>query len=237
MNAGAVLGLMAALFLVLGYMRRAGLVRADRWRHRLDTMFTPMTHAVDGRAASFNGIDSEALLAVPFFLLVGELMASAKVVRADRSRLSQTLVGHMRGGLAQVVTLFSMFFSGMSGSVDGRRRGAGAKHRGQADGQGGLRAAAFTAALIASASTIANLDPAEHHGSGLRRGRQRPRSAGLFLDWRRARLHDRHRPDGLQLLLGPGRRQEEARYACGGGDAARGPALPLVIPAGIISNT
>ena len=34
----------------------------------------------------FNGVDSEALLAVPFFLLVGELMTSANVVEADDRR-------------------------------------------------------------------------------------------------------------------------------------------------------
>ena len=59
---------------------------------------------------------SEALMAIPFFLLVGELMTSAGVV-ARIVTLSQAIVGHMRGGLAQVVTVFSMFFSGMSGSV------------------------------------------------------------------------------------------------------------------------
>jgi TRAP-type C4-dicarboxylate transport system permease large subunit len=38
----------------------------------------------------FHGIDSETLLAVPFFLLVGELMASSDVVHR-MIRLSQTL--------------------------------------------------------------------------------------------------------------------------------------------------
>jgi C4-dicarboxylate transporter, DctM subunit len=37
---------------------------------------------------------------VPFFLLVGDLMTSANVT-ARMIRLSQTLVGHLRGGLAQ----------------------------------------------------------------------------------------------------------------------------------------
>ena len=63
----------------------------------------------------FVGLDVEALLAVPFFLLVGELMTSADVMRRMIG-LAQTLVGHLRGGLAQVVTLFSMFFAGISGS-------------------------------------------------------------------------------------------------------------------------
>src|SRR5712691_9421610 len=104
----------------------------------------------------FNGIDSEALLAVPFFLLVGELMTSANVV-GRMIALSQALIGHMRGGLAQVVTLFSMFFSGISGSSSAdvavlSRTLAPSMAREGYD-------AGFTAALIASASTMANLIP------------------------------------------------------------------------------
>src|SRR5215467_1549621 len=64
----------------------------------------------------FDGVDSEALLAIPFFLLVGELMSSANVV-VRLANLSMALVGHIRGGLSQVVTVFSMFFSEMSGST------------------------------------------------------------------------------------------------------------------------
>src|SRR5262249_1344168 len=60
----------------------------------------------------FDGMDSEALLAIPFFLLVGELMSSANVVQRV-ANLSVALVGHIRGGLSQVVTVFSMFFSEM----------------------------------------------------------------------------------------------------------------------------
>ena len=64
----------------------------------------------------FDGVDSEALLAIPFFLLVGELMSSANVV-VRIANLSVALVGHIRGGLSQVVVVFSMFFSEMSGST------------------------------------------------------------------------------------------------------------------------
>src|SRR5262249_28241630 len=47
----------------------------------------------------FDGMDNEALLAIPFFLLVGELMSSANVVQRV-ANLSLTLVGHVRGGLS-----------------------------------------------------------------------------------------------------------------------------------------
>src|SRR5262249_52220926 len=104
----------------------------------------------------FHGIDSEALLAVPFFLLVGELMTSADVTQR-MIRLSQTLVGHLRGGLAQVVTLFSMFFAGISGSSTADVAVLGRALAREMDREGYARG--FTAALIASASTMANLIP------------------------------------------------------------------------------
>src|SRR6478672_179027 len=104
----------------------------------------------------FDGMDNEALLAIPFFLLVGELMSSANVVQRV-ANLSLALVGHIRGGLSQTVTVFSMFFSEMSGSttadvaVISRALGGPMKKEGYSP--------AFTAAIIASASTIAALVP------------------------------------------------------------------------------
>ncbi len=154
MNSGFIIGLMGFLFLGLGYLGvpvafaiMAGVIAA--------TMFTPVSlSSIIG--LMFHGIDTEALLAVPFFLLVGELMNSADVTQ-QMIRLAQTLVGHLRGGLAQVVTVFSMFFAGISGSstadvaVLTRTIGPQMLREGY-DG-------AFIAALIASASTIANLIP------------------------------------------------------------------------------
>ena len=62
-------------------------------------------------------MDSEALLAIPFFLLVGELMSSANVVVRIANLSLVAGRAHVRGGLSQVVTVFSMFFSEMSGST------------------------------------------------------------------------------------------------------------------------
>ncbi len=154
MSSGWILILMAFLFLGLGYLGvpvafalTAGVLVA--------TMLTPISlPSIIGQL--FNGVDSEALLAVPFFLLVGELMTSANVVER-MIRLSQSMIGHVRGGLAQVVTLFSMFFSGISGSssadvaVLSRTLAPSMAREGYDPG--------FTAALIASASTMANLIP------------------------------------------------------------------------------
>ncbi len=67
-------------------------------------------------ARFYNGIDSFPLLAVPFFILAGELMNSGGITAAI-VRFAQSLVGHLRGGLAQVNILSSMLFSGISGSA------------------------------------------------------------------------------------------------------------------------
>jgi tripartite ATP-independent transporter DctM subunit len=154
MSNGALIVLMSALFLGLGYLGVpvafaliAGVL--------VTTFFTPVSFpSMIGQL--FHGIDSEALLAVPFFLLVGELMTSADVTQRMIA-LSQTLVGHMRGGLAQVVTLFSMFFAGISGSSTADVAVLSRTVAPQMDREGYDRA--FTAALIASASTMANLIP------------------------------------------------------------------------------
>ena len=149
-----VLFLMAFLFLGLGYMGvpvafalMAGVLLA--------TALTPISlESMIGQM--FHGIDSETLLAVPFFLLVGELMTSANVTQR-MVRLAQTIVGHMRGGLAQVVTVFSMFFAGISGSSTADVAVLSRTVAPEMDKEGYDRA--FTAALIACASTMANLIP------------------------------------------------------------------------------
>src|SRR5579871_6439434 len=113
MSSGLILAIMTVLFLVLGYLG-VPVAFALTAGVMIGSLFTPITlQSIVGQM--FNGIDSEALMAIPFFLLVGELMTSANVV-IRIAELSQALVGHIRGGLAQVTTVFSIFFSGMSGS-------------------------------------------------------------------------------------------------------------------------
>ena len=121
----------------------------------IGAIFTDVSHTALIQKV-FDGMDSEALLAIPFFLLVGELMSSANVVQRV-ANLSMALVGHIRGGLSQVVTVFSMFFSEMSGSttadvaVISRALSGPMKREGYDP--------AFIAAIIAAASTIAALVP------------------------------------------------------------------------------
>jgi len=64
----------------------------------------------------FSGVDSFPLMAVPFFILSGLVMDSGGISRR-LIRLAKSLVGHIRGGLAMVVTVAEIFFSGISGST------------------------------------------------------------------------------------------------------------------------
>jgi tripartite ATP-independent transporter DctM subunit len=62
------------------------------------------------------GIDSFPLLAVPFFILAGELLNTGGVTRRLVD-LARVMVGHIRGGLGMVVVVGEYFFSGISGST------------------------------------------------------------------------------------------------------------------------
>ena len=62
------------------------------------------------------GLDSFPLLAAPFFILAGEFMSKGGIARRI-VRLSDTLVGFVRGGLGMVDVTASMIFAGVSGSA------------------------------------------------------------------------------------------------------------------------
>lgn len=61
------------------------------------------------------GLNSFSLMAIPFFILAGEVM-SAGSISERLFQLAKSLVGQFRGGLAHVNVLGSMFFGGISGS-------------------------------------------------------------------------------------------------------------------------
>ena len=79
---------------------------------------------IDGKAALlhtslqriFAGVNQFPLLAVPLFILAGEIMNAGDITRRLVS-FSRVLVGHLRGGLAHVNILSSILFAGLSGSA------------------------------------------------------------------------------------------------------------------------
>lgn len=63
----------------------------------------------------FAGTDSFALIAVPFFILAGDLMASGKVSKTLVD-FADAIFGFLKGGLSIVSVLAAMFFAAISGS-------------------------------------------------------------------------------------------------------------------------
>jgi C4-dicarboxylate transporter DctM subunit len=154
MSNGFIVGIMTILFLSLGYMG-IPVVFSLTASVLIATLLTDVSlPSMVGQL--FNGINSETLLAVPFFLLAGEMMTSARIT--DRLiAFVRTLVGHFRSGLAQVVSVGSMFFGGISGSSTADIAAISTVIMPQMKKEG--YDPAFSAALIAAASTIANMVP------------------------------------------------------------------------------
>ncbi len=71
-----------------------------------------------------NGIDSFPLLAVPFFVLAGNLMNSAGITNRIYN-FALALVGWLKGGLGHVNVVGSMVFAGMSGTAIADAAGLG----------------------------------------------------------------------------------------------------------------
>lgn len=64
----------------------------------------------------YGGVESVVLLAIPFFILAGEIMEHADIT-PGLIRFTKTLVGHLRGGLAHVNIVGEIIFSGITGSA------------------------------------------------------------------------------------------------------------------------
>ena len=62
------------------------------------------------------GADNFALMAIPFFILVGELMNAGGISRKIIN-FGIALVGHIRGGLGYVAIFTAFIFAGLSGSA------------------------------------------------------------------------------------------------------------------------
>jgi tripartite ATP-independent transporter DctM subunit len=80
-------------------------------------MFYLDSFSVDILAQSLiNGVDSFPLLAIPFFLVAGEVMSvgglSTRIVS-----MAKTFVGHRKGGLGYVAIFTSVLLAGLSGSA------------------------------------------------------------------------------------------------------------------------
>ena len=102
------------------------------------------------------GIDSFVLLAIPFFILAGNLMNTGGITRRI-FRFANCLVGHIPGGLGHANVVASMIFAGMSGSAVADAGGLGAVEMKAMDDEGYDRP--FSAAITVASSTIGPIIP------------------------------------------------------------------------------
>ena len=64
----------------------------------------------------YSGLESYGLLAIPLFMLAGELMNSGGITKR-LVEFARTLVGHFRGGLAYVNVIANMLLASIIGSA------------------------------------------------------------------------------------------------------------------------
>ena len=102
------------------------------------------------------GIDQFPLVAIPLFILAGEIMNTGGITER-LVRLANALVGHFRGGLAHVNIVSSIFFAGLSGSAVADTSALGSMLIPAMERQGYKRS--FAAAVTAASSVIGPIIP------------------------------------------------------------------------------
>ncbi|MFC6673371.1 TRAP transporter large permease [Marinobacterium aestuariivivens] len=104
----------------------------------------------------FAGMDSFAILAIPLFVLAGELMNESGITGRIIT-FANALVGHMKAGLAQVNIWASVIFAGLSGSAVADTSALGRIFIPEMEKEGYPRD--FAAALTAASSVIGPMIP------------------------------------------------------------------------------
>jgi len=107
-------------------------------------------------ARMYSSTTSFTLLAIPFFILVGNLMNTGGMTQRI-FRFAQCMVGHIKGGLGHVNVVNSMIFAGMSGSAVADAAGIGMVELEAMTKAGFDRR--FSAAVTAATSTIGPIIP------------------------------------------------------------------------------
>lgn len=104
----------------------------------------------------YNGMDSFPLMALPFFILAGEVMNRGGITERLVD-FSQAFMGHLRGGLAHVNILSSILFAGLSGSAVADTSALGSTLIPAMEKNGYTRK--FAAAITAASSVIGPIIP------------------------------------------------------------------------------
>jgi tripartite ATP-independent transporter DctM subunit len=104
----------------------------------------------------FGGASKFPLLAIPLFILAGGLMTSSGI-SSRLINLASALVGFIRGGLAMVTVVASMFFGEISGSAVAGAAAIGKVVIPEMEKKGYPKA--FSAGVVSNASTLAIIIP------------------------------------------------------------------------------
>ena len=105
----------------------------------------------------YSGISKFLLLAIPFFVLSGNIMAKAGISKR-LIKFVNTCVGHKRGGIAIVCVIVACFFGAISGSGPATVAALGAVLIPAMVEEGGF-SAPFSTAMMATSSSIAIVIP------------------------------------------------------------------------------
>lgn len=104
----------------------------------------------------FGGIDVFSLMAIPLFILAGNLM-NASGLTERLMGLARLMVGHLRGGMGHVNVVSSVFFAGVNGSAVADTSALGSLLVPAMEKEGYSRA--FAAGLTAGSSLIGPIIP------------------------------------------------------------------------------
>ncbi|XUO82826.1 TRAP transporter large permease [Halomonas sp. KM007] len=104
----------------------------------------------------FGGINAFSLMAIPLFILAGNLM-NASGLTERLMGLARLLVGHLRGGMGHVNVVSSVFFAGVNGSAVADTSALGSLLVPAMEKEGYSRA--FAAGLTAGSSLIGPIIP------------------------------------------------------------------------------
>jgi tripartite ATP-independent transporter DctM subunit len=144
----AIFGALIALEVPVAFAMGLSAVAVIAWQGQVPLFLLPQKF--------FGGLNTFALLAVPFFILTGEIM-DAGGVSSRLVAFVARLVGHIRGGLGQVAIVAMMIMSGISGSGAADTSAVGGVMLPQMISRGYHRG--FSTALLACAGALGPIIP------------------------------------------------------------------------------
>ncbi|HEY8486824.1 MAG TPA: TRAP transporter large permease [Limnochordales bacterium] len=150
--AAGISGLAVALLILLGipigFALAIGTLAGQVFKGQSSLLLLPLR--------MFNGAESFPMVAIPLFILAGQIMNHSGISKRLVD-FASALVGFIRGGLAHVSIVTSMFFAEMSGSAVADAAALGTVLIPAMSRKGYPRA--FAAAVISSAATVAIIIP------------------------------------------------------------------------------